>query len=521
MITTYDFLMRLNNMPLLRHKEYSINPYDTIVFCFPEDIEFAINHYESKYKICPEIVILGNKGYNNYPPAQDYIYIFKKKLLFIPQNKNIYHFNNAVRYLNKIGIYSFDYDYNVSCDKISTLEFEDIAKDIPILVELYNSLEDNESKDIFLGALKSRLTKGLAGYYHISSYPCYFHPKIDINENEIVIDAGIGMCSEPTFSFSKKVGSNGKVYAFECDKHCIEFAKNRFKDYNNIEIVELGLWDKDDELYFKHLDKDSSHITINSLNYTSDSKIKVTKLDTWVEHNNISPSFIKMDIEGAELQALQGSIKTLTNFRPKLSICTYHQPFNSIYTIFHYLKNTLTNYKFYFGHHTAFHLDSILYAIPNELSKEAANINPSHYSNVTESLVPEDLIRKSSLRKARIVEKNKKIVEDNKTLLKKLNEELSGKSIYIWGNGAAYEYYSPFCTKLSPECFIVNNGYFSVKNSFTVRTPEELIDNNSPALPCIMFVRENFIQWADIVNTKYSKLISGELYLIVLPSPLE
>ena len=38
--------------------------------------------------------------------------------------------------------------------------------------------------------------------------------------------------------------------------------------------------------------------------------------------------FIKMDIEGAEIQALEGALPALKRFHPKLAITTYHRPFD-------------------------------------------------------------------------------------------------------------------------------------------------------------------------------------------------
>ena len=34
--------------------------------------------------------------------------------------------------------------------------------------------------------------------------------------------------------------------------------------------------------------------------------------------------FIKMDIEGAERQALEGARRTIQRFHPRMAICTYH-----------------------------------------------------------------------------------------------------------------------------------------------------------------------------------------------------
>jgi Trk K+ transport system NAD-binding subunit len=55
--------------------------------------------------------------------------------------------------------------------------------------------------------------------------------------------------------------------------------------------------------------------------------------------------FIKMDIEGAEVDALIGAEETISQFKPKLAICTYHRPTDPI-EIRRILLKYNPNYKF-------------------------------------------------------------------------------------------------------------------------------------------------------------------------------
>jgi hypothetical protein len=62
---------------------------------------------------------------------------------------------------------------------------------------------------------------------------------------------------------------------------------------------------------------------------------------------NISPVgklCIKMDIEGFELKALEGSVKTIKKFNPELAICVYHLA-NDIFEIPQYIKSINSGYK--------------------------------------------------------------------------------------------------------------------------------------------------------------------------------
>jgi len=73
------------------------------------------------------------------------------------------------------------------------------------------------------------------------------------------------------------------------------------------------------------------------------------------------PTFINMDIEGAELEALKGAEKTIRASRPDLAICVYHAP-NHLWEIPLYLHSLGLGYRLYLRNYTSFTGETVLYA---------------------------------------------------------------------------------------------------------------------------------------------------------------
>lgn len=90
-------------------------------------------------------------------------------------------------------------------------------------------------------------------------------------------------------------------------------------------------------------------------------------MDKYCEKNKIRPDFIKMDIEGAELAALKGGLKTIKKYRPQLAISIYHSNEDFI-NIPLFLSENLEEYIFSIGHYTPRITETVLYAIPKELA---------------------------------------------------------------------------------------------------------------------------------------------------------
>lgn len=88
--------------------------------------------------------------------------------------------------------------------------------------------------------------------------------------------------------------------------------------------------------------------------------IETTSLDSALAGKRVT--FIKMDIEGAELKALMGAEKIIREQKPKLAISLYHSP-EDICTIPQYLMRVRQDYKYYLRHYSLFDTETVLYAI--------------------------------------------------------------------------------------------------------------------------------------------------------------
>ena len=85
----------------------------------------------------------------------------------------------------------------------------------------------------------------------------------------------------------------------------------------------------------------------------------ITRIDDEVGEDKVT--FIKMDVEGAELSALQGACKTIKANKPHLAICVYHKH-SDLYDIPKYLLELVPEYRFVVRHYTSCMWETVLYA---------------------------------------------------------------------------------------------------------------------------------------------------------------
>ena len=208
------------------------------------------------------------------------------------------------------------------------------------------------------------IPSSMVTYLHLNQYSFVNNStSIQVEKDDVVIDCG-GCFGDTAILFGYKTGENGKVYSFEFIPSNIDIFKRNL-DLNptikNITIIPNPLWDKKDVVLYYNDNGPGSNVNNEKfLNY--DGEIKTTTIDALIHnHNVLKVNFIKMDIEGAELNALKGAIQTIKTHKPKLAISIYHS-LDDFYSIPHFISNLNLGYKFYIGHHTLNIFETVLYA---------------------------------------------------------------------------------------------------------------------------------------------------------------
>lgn len=91
----------------------------------------------------------------------------------------------------------------------------------------------------------------------------------------------------------------------------------------------------------------------------TDNSIAVVSLDSCV---NDRVTFIKMDIEGAEMEALKGAESIIKSQKPKLAICVYHKE-QDMTEIPIFIKKLVPEYKLFMRHYSNDAGETVLYAV--------------------------------------------------------------------------------------------------------------------------------------------------------------
>jgi FkbM family methyltransferase len=187
---------------------------------------------------------------------------------------------------------------------------------------------------------------------------------IRVNPGDFVIDGG-ACWGDTSLYFADKVGTKGKVYAFEFVKDNITILKKNIDLNkhlkNRIEIVENALWNISGETVAFSPRGPSTWLGVVNKNIIPQQASTLT-IDDLVEEKVIPKiDFIKMDIEGSELQALIGSKKTIQEFKPKLAISIYHK-IDDFIEIPLFIDNLALGYNFFIDHYTIHSEETILFA---------------------------------------------------------------------------------------------------------------------------------------------------------------
>jgi FkbM family methyltransferase len=180
---------------------------------------------------------------------------------------------------------------------------------------------------------------------------------------DYVIDGG-ACWGDTALYFAAKAGDEGKVFSFEFnDENIAVFQKNLCLNpalSKNIRHFPNALWSKSGETL--SFSPGGPGTALSAPSGRPETSVKTMHID-WLVGTGTAKKidFIKMDIEGAELQALKGAEQTIKKFRPKLAITVYHH-FQDFWTIPQYIDSLGLGYRFEMRHFTIHAEETLIYA---------------------------------------------------------------------------------------------------------------------------------------------------------------
>ena len=212
------------------------------------------------------------------------------------------------------------------------------------LYEVYNSLIDEESRRVFLAFLLGNSSTRISDYI-FDPMPQYFLHGFMPQAGDILIDGGAFDGSSA--SKFKKYGCD--VYAFELDKLNFENAKSR-GDREGFVVENFGLGEHSQQIDYV-VSGMSSHTSSNVATTKNKQVGNLISIDEYVESKNLPRiDFIKLDIEGSELDTLKGGAISIAKWKPRLAISAYHKS-EDVYTLAQFLKSIRPDYEFAFRHY--------------------------------------------------------------------------------------------------------------------------------------------------------------------------
>lgn len=206
---------------------------------------------------------------------------------------------------------------------------------------VYNHLEDEESKRIFLDITNFKIS-GKVDYLFdtFCDKSSVYRDILKLNDTETIVDLG-AYDGDTIKEFTDY--TNGKynhIYALEPDAKNYKKLTRNTEHMSNITAYNMGAWNKKDTLIF---DKKAGR---NSKLSSQGIPVSVTDIDSLI---NTPVTMIKMDIEGAELHALDGAEKIIKAYKPKLYICAYHRN-EDLFSLPIKILSIYDKYKIYFRH---------------------------------------------------------------------------------------------------------------------------------------------------------------------------
>lgn len=261
----------------------------------------------------------------------------------------------------------FYYDLALPFDKIAvdiseTKGIEFYKEHCADIIRANDLLDDEKSKRIYEKYIDAYSSRDLSKFERADYEPQYFANDVpSVKGTARFIDCG-AFDGDSVRSLVKNKGKAESIALFEPSKQTRDRLYNFLRDSQsnlaeNIVVFPCGVWDKSEILCFNNNDEEKA--SANSVCKDGNEYVQCVSIDEVLV--GFHPTFIKMDIEGAEYNALLGAKETIIKNKPDLAICLYHRV-EDLWNIPLLIDSWNLNYKFNIRTYRMYGYETVLYA---------------------------------------------------------------------------------------------------------------------------------------------------------------
>ena len=209
------------------------------------------------------------------------------------------------------------------------------------IVSAYESLEDEFSRNLYASIIWFKLTGKMKYIMDFTSEKEEIYALLNPMQNEIIIDAGA--YNGDTLMEAKTYFPNlSMAYAIEPDRKNFKKLTKYCEAENNVRAIAINsaVWSEVASGEFSDAGNRNSTVCATASYEHKKTEVSFISVDSL---NLDKVDYVKYDVEGAELEALKGSDKTILRCRPTLLVSLYHRS-RDIFSLVNYLRE---KYPFY------------------------------------------------------------------------------------------------------------------------------------------------------------------------------
>jgi|GluameStandDraft_1065615.scaffolds.fasta_scaffold06302_2 methyltransferase, FkbM family len=273
--------------------------------------------------------------------------------------------------LKDLGI-QFIYHVNLMLDEIMNIPRSRgwFMKEIDDIKKVYSLFHDDRSKKIYVNGLCNRIAPAFSELtweeLFCDEEQYFYQEYFKFHSNETFVDCG-SYTGDTILKFCDIVKKYKEIWGFELDKDNFDQMVSNLKNIDgSIHLHNCGVWNENCVLDYGHgssTNEPSSGISLYKTEPSANNLIQqaqVKRLDDVLKSRNVT--YIKMDVEGAEMNALLGAEHIIRTQRPRLSVCVYHKV-SDFWQIPLLLNKFNHEYKFVLRHYSKTSCEeTVLYA---------------------------------------------------------------------------------------------------------------------------------------------------------------